>query len=207
MMLLIAGLSWSVGGARFELNPAASIGALGKTLYIFLVVALFEEALFRGFAFQRLIACVGFWQAQIGLAVLFAVGHFDNPGMQGATRVWATPDLFLGAILFDLAYVRTKSLALPVGLHLAWNWTQGAVLGFGVSGYDHASSLEPVFQGKAEWLTGGSFGPEASVMAMIVDVIALIALWRWKGSAPDAGVEAATSHASVETPRSAAPVT
>lgn len=192
MMLAIAGSIWSMGGVRFELSPTASIAALGKTLYIFLFVALFEEALFRGFAFQRLIGGIGFWPAQIGLALLFAAGHFGNPGMEGATRVWATLDLFLGAILFGLAYVRTNSLALPVGLHLTWNWTQGALLGFGVSGYNHASWLQPVFQGKAEWLTGGSFGPEASVMAVIVDVIVLVALWRWKGSASAARAGAAS---------------
>lgn len=181
-MLVTGGLIWAVGGVRFHVSAVASVASLGHGLYVFLFVALFEEALFRGFAFQRLVDGLGAWQAQIALALLFALGHFDNPGMQGATRIWATIDLMLGALIFGLAYLRTRSLALPVGWHLGWNWMQGALLGFGVSGFDQAGWLQPIFQGKPEWLTGGRFGPESSVFAVLVDLVALVLIWRWKGT-------------------------
>ena len=60
--------------------------------------------LFRSFVFQRLVAGTGVWIAQISLGLLFATGHWDNPGMHGATLAWATVELFLGAVLLGLAY-------------------------------------------------------------------------------------------------------
>lgn len=116
--LLVTALIAAVGGLSLELDPARSVGLLLKGLYIFLFVALFEETLFRGFVFQRLLDGIGVWGAQIVLALLFASGHWGNPDMQGTTLAWASLDLFLGAVLFGLAYLRTRSLALPVGLHL-----------------------------------------------------------------------------------------
>ncbi len=186
LILVITGLIWAIGGVRFELDPARSLSALSYGFYVFLFVALFEETLFRGFIFQRLLDGAGIWVAQIALALLFALGHWDNPGMDGATKLWASLDLALGAIMLGLAYIRTRSLALPVGIHLGWNWSQGYLLGFGVSGLDHTGWFHPLFQGKAEWLTGGDFGPEASVFAVIVDLTFIIMLWKWKGSRPSA---------------------
>ena len=182
-MLVIVGMIWAVGGVHLELDPARSAGTLTYGLYLFLCVALFEETLFRGFVFQRLIDGAGIWFAQLALALLFAAGHWGNPGMHGATEVVATLDLALGAILLGLAFLRTRSLALPVGLHLGWNWAQGHVLGFGVSGFDFSGWFRPVFQGLPQWLTGGEFGPESSVFAVVVDLILIAALWKWRGTA------------------------
>lgn len=181
-VLAVVGMIWAIGGVRFELNPARSVGTLMTGLYIFLFAALMEENLYRGFIFQRLLDGIGIWPAQIAMASLFAMLHWGNPGMQGSTEIVATLDLFLGAVLLGLAYLRTRSLALPVGLHLGWNWTQGNVLGFHVSGFDHAGWLQPIFQGRAEWLTGGAFGPEASIFSPLISLLMIVLLWRWKGS-------------------------
>ncbi|MBK8727793.1 MAG: CPBP family intramembrane metalloprotease [Holophagaceae bacterium] len=186
-MVAAAGMVWAVGGVRFELDPARSLKTLSYGAYMFLFVALFEETLFRGFLFQRLVAGSGVWVAQIALALLFAAGHWGNPGMAGATKVWATVDIALAAVFLGLAYLRTGSLALPVGLHLGWNWAQGHLLGFGVSGLATAGWVKPVFLGKAEWITGGAFGLEASVFGVVVDLLAIVLLWRWKGSVGSAG--------------------
>lgn len=129
---------------------------------MFVCAALLEELLFRGFVFQRLIDGIGTGGAQALMAVLFAVGHWGNPGMEGATEFWATLDTILGALVLGFAYLRTSSLALPIGLHFGWNWAQGAVLGFDVSGFNQAGWLAPTILGKPQWLTGGAFGPEAS---------------------------------------------
>lgn len=180
--LAVVGMIWAIGGVRFDLDPARNVVALLTGLYIVLCAALMEENLYRGFIFQRLLDGVGTWPAQIGMAALFALSHWGNPAMQGSTEIVATLDLFFGAVLLGLAYLRTRSLALPVGLHLGWNWAQGHVLGFSVSGYDQHGWLKPVFQGQAEWLTGGAFGPEASVFSPLVSLVMIVLLWRWKGS-------------------------
>jgi uncharacterized protein len=180
--LAVVGMISAIGGVRFELAPARSVGSLATGLYLFLFVALMEENLFRGFTFQRLLDGVGIWPAQITLASLFALAHLGNPGMQDSTEAVASLDLFLGAMLLGLAYRRTRSLALPVGLHLGWNWTQANVMGFNVSGYDVTGWFRPIFKGQTEWLTGGAFGPEASIFSPLVSLLMIILLWRWKGS-------------------------
>ena len=182
--LLVVGLICAMGGVRFELDPARSTVALPIGLHVVLFAALLEENLFRGFIFQRLLDGLGTWPAQIAMAGLFALVHWGNPGMQGSTEIVASLDLFLGAVMLGLAYLRTRSLALPVGLHLGWNWAQGQLLGFGVSGHEHAGWWRPVFQGRAEWLTGGSFGPESSIFSPLVSLLMILLLWKWKGSVP-----------------------
>jgi membrane protease YdiL (CAAX protease family) len=181
-VLFAVAMMWMVGGVRLELDPSRSLGVLGYGFAMFLFVALFEETLFRGFVFQRLVAGAGVWVAQIATGLLFATSHWGNPDMHGATLAWATVELFLGAVLAGLAYLRTRSLALPVGIHLGWNWAQGHVLGFGVSGFAHAGWFRPVLLDGPEWVNGGRFGPEASVFAVVVDVLVIVALWKWKGS-------------------------
>ena len=181
-MLVIVGLIWMADGIRLQLDPLRSASALLYGLYLFTCVALFEETLFRGFLFQRMVDGVGVWAAQILVALLFAMGHWGNPGMSGATEVVATLDLGLGAVMLGLAWLRTGSLALPIGLHLGWNWMQGNVLGFGVSGFDYAGWFKPTFLDRPQWVTGGEFGPESSVFSVLVDVVVILLLWRWKGS-------------------------
>ena len=171
----------AAGGVRFHLDPAHGMMALAIGAWSFAGVALFEELLFRGFVFQRLVDGTGALIAQVSMAVLFAVAHWDNPGMEGATQVWATLDTALGAILLGLAFLRSGSLALPIGIHFGWNWMQGSVLGFDVSGIGQAGWLSPELLDKPQWLSGGTFGPEASVFAVLVDVVSIVLLWRWKG--------------------------
>lgn len=181
MMFAVTGLIHVAGGVRFGFDPARGLAALAAGAWVFVFVALLEELLFRGFVFQRMVDGIGPWPAQLLLAVLFAVAHWDNPGMEGATQAWATIDTALGAILLGLAYLRTRSLALPLGIHFGWNWTQGSLLGFDVSGLDQAGWLLPQILDRPQWLTGGDFGPEASVFAVLVDGVVVLLLWRWKG--------------------------
>ncbi|MFD0738470.1 type II CAAX prenyl endopeptidase Rce1 family protein [Lysobacter koreensis] len=184
LIALVTGLIVASGGVAFSLDPARSLGALVMGAWVFVWVALLEELLFRGFVFQRLVDGIGAWPALLAMALLLAIGHWSNPGMEGATRAWASVDTALGAVLFGLAYLRTGSLAMPIGMHFGWNWAQGAVLGFDVSGLDQAGWLLPEMLGKPQWLTGVAFGPEASVLAVLVDGAAIVLMWRWKGTAP-----------------------
>lgn len=184
VMVLAAGLLWAVGGVTWELDPVRSLRAMSLGFAVFVLVAMWEEHLFRGFIFQRLLDGVGVWPAQLILALFFGVAHWGNPGMHGATRIWATLDIALAAVFLGLAYLRTRSLALPIGIHLGWNWTQGNVLGFGVSGTTVTHGwIRPVFHGKPEWVSGGTFGLEASVFGVVAVLVGIVLLWRWQGSA------------------------
>lgn len=182
LIVLVTGFIIATGGVSFSLDPARSLGALARGAWLFAWVVMLEELLFRGFVFQRMVDGVGAWPALLAMALLFALAHWGNPGMEGATLVWATVDTALGAVLLGLAYLRTQRLALPIGIHFGWNWAQGSLLGFDVSGLDQAGWLLPQMLGKPQWLTGGEFGPEASIFAVLVDTAAVILMWRWKGS-------------------------
>ncbi|MDQ3511359.1 MAG: CPBP family intramembrane metalloprotease, partial [Pseudomonadota bacterium] len=182
LILLVTGLIAAIGGVRFSVDPARSLDALAMGAWVFAWVVLLEELLFRGFVFQRMVDGIGAWPAVVAMAIMFALAHWGNPGMDGATVVWATIDTALGATLLGLAYLRTRRLALPIGIHFGWNWAQGSLLGFDVSGLDQAGWLLPEMLGKPQWLTGGAFGPEASIFAVLVDATAVLLMWRWKGS-------------------------
>jgi hypothetical protein len=176
LMALMALPGFLGGGFRLARNPQAGLGGLLAGAWLYLAVAFSEELLFRGYLFQRLDQGIGRWPAQVLVALLFALVHWGNPGMTGATRVLASLDIAIAAMLLGLCYLRTRSLALPIGLHLGWNWTQGMVLGFGVSGIANNGWWHPLFRGQAAWLTGGSFGLEASLPCAVVAGAAAVAL-------------------------------
>lgn len=184
LMLAVVALIFLAGGVSFELDPTRGLSALGYGAWLFAWVALLEELLFRGFVFQRLVDGIGAPTALLLMAALFAIAHWGNSGMEGTTLVWATIDTGLGAILLGLAYLRTGSLALPIGIHFGWNWIQGSLLGFDVSGMTQSGWLLPHLLDKPQWLSGGTFGPEASIFSVVVDTTAVLLLWRWKGMAP-----------------------
>jgi len=186
IMVLTALAAMAAGGFHWT-RGAGNLSTTAWGLLLFILVAFNEETLFRGYLFQRLVAGLGEWPTQILMALFFAYAHWHNPGMVGATKVWATVNIALAAVLLGLCYLKTKSLALPIGVHLGWNFTQGNLLGFGVSGTTDAQGLlTPVFHGKAEWITGGAFGLEASLPCVIICGAAILALLFWKGRAVSA---------------------
>lgn len=167
------------GWVTWQINPAG-FSAFVSSIYLFIGVAVAEELLFRGFIFQRLLSGIGKWPAQLIIAGFFLLTHINNPGMTGSIRILSSINIFLASILFGVAYIRTRSLAMPLGLHFMANLMQGVALGFGVSGTDQPGLLTPIFAEVPEWITGGKFGLEASIFGLLFIVITLILLYRWK---------------------------
>jgi membrane protease YdiL (CAAX protease family) len=157
----------------FSFSPIAS----GIRLFLFAAIA--EELLFRGFMFQRLIQAFGKWPAQLLVAGLFLLTHLNNPGMTGTVKTLASLNIFIASVMFGIAYLRTRSLAMPFGLHFMANFMQGTVLGFGVSGDSGHGLLKPVFDNAPVWLSGGDFGIEASVLGLSFVILISIFLYLW----------------------------
>lgn len=176
LMLVPALMIWIFGWVDWQWNPAG-FSTLLSTVLLFAGVAAAEELLFRGFIFQRLVAGLGQWPAQLILAGYFLLTHLNNPGMTDDVKVLASVNIFLASIMFGLAFIRTKSIAMPLGLHFMANLMQGGILGFGVSGTDQSGLLKPIFAGVSDWLTGGQFGLEASVPGLFFVVVTLILLY------------------------------
>lgn len=179
LMLVPAFILGSFGWVGWQWNPI-SISSLSSSLLLFATIAFAEELLFRGFVFQRLTAGLGPYPAQLIIGTFFLLTHLNNPGMTGIVKVMASINIFLASILFGLAFIRTKSLAMPLGLHWMANWVQGGILGFGVSGTEQMGLLKPILGNSPVWLTGGSFGLEASLPGLMCVLIVLILLNKMK---------------------------
>ena len=178
LMFLPALILYLGGWVRFEIQPIDAKVLLNATV-VFISVAVAEEFLFRGFIFQRLTGSIGVWPAQLIIAAYFLLIHINNPGMEGTIKLLASANIFTASLLFGFAFLKTKSLAMPIGIHFMANWMQGTLLGFGVSGNDEAGILKPLFVQAPAWLTGGTFGLEASLFGLVSLVIITAAFYTW----------------------------
>jgi len=174
----------ALGGFTWRINPAGNLRDIGIGFICFSAVGMSEEITFRGYPFQRLLECIGTWPAQLFLALLFAILHLGNPGISTANPTLKAVSFFniaLSAILLGFCYLRTRSLAVPIGLHIGWNWAQGNLLGFGVSGTTLAKGFWiPVLQSKPQWMTGGEVGIEGSLICTLVTGLAVLVMVWWE---------------------------
>lgn len=166
------------GGLAFLVSSASSSEILVTLLTSFLVfaaAAAFEEALFRGYILQTFIRSDLTVFAVVLTSLLFASVHNANPG----ATVISWVNTFIAGIWFAVAYLRTSDLWLPFGLHLAWNWTQGAVFGVEVSGLTNIvkSPLLRESDFGPAWLTGGDYGIEGGVITTVALVLSTVAIW------------------------------
>ena len=150
------------------------VAALATTFIFYAVAAAAEEAMFRGYAFQALVQGIGVWPAVLGSSALFALVHANNPNV---TPV-ALANIFLAGVMLAVAYLRTRSLWFATGVHLGWNWTMGSLLDFSVSGFVRDMPLYTARETGPDWITGGSFGPEAGIAASVA--IAAGTVWMWR---------------------------
>jgi membrane protease YdiL (CAAX protease family) len=180
LMLLPALILLAGGWVRFELS-AQGAAALLPGLLMLAPAAILEELVFRGFVFRRLQDGLGLVLALLITSAFFVLTHMGNPGMSGVTKYLAALNIFMASIMFGLALVRTGGLAMPIGLHLMANFTQGTVLGFGVSGNSLPGMLAAQTGNAPVWLTGGQFGLEASLPGLLAVVALTVLLYRWPG--------------------------
>ncbi len=141
----------------------------------------FEELIFRAIVLRLLMRAFGIWPA-LGLsAALFGALHLANPN---ATPVAAIAIAVEAGLMLASFYLLTGRLWVSIGVHAAWNFAQGWIRGARVSGIEVKESLylSAPKAGAPDWLSGGAFGPEASVPAMVIGTgVAIVVLyWAWK---------------------------
>ncbi len=141
----------------------------------FVVVALFEEFLFRGYGLFTLTTGIGFWPAAIVLSVVFGYVHHSN---SGETWVGAFAAGMVG-LLFCLLLRRTGNLWMAVSFHAAWDWGETYFYGVADSGYLAPGHLFNATFSGPRWLTGGTVGPEGSFLCLGLLVLLwfIFALW------------------------------
>lgn len=179
MQTLTFALEITFGHVRvLRVNPLASdVKIVAAAAVVFLVAALTEELSVRGYILQNLWEEWGFLPAAILSSLLFALLHFRNPHAQ-EQAVLAGAALLAFGLWASLSVLVTRSLWLALGCHAAWNVCEGPVFGFPVSGLGMpAQTALVVSPGAPAWFTGGYFGPEAGLAAMLAILAGAVALW------------------------------
>jgi uncharacterized protein len=154
---------WSLGRATF----AAGTGTDGLLVGLIaaLLAAVFEELLLRAVLFRILEQAFGTAVALITSAAVFGLLHSFNPG---ATAFSDAAIAIEAGLMLAMAYALTRNLWLAIGLHAGWNFTEGSLFGAQVSGGRPPLSLLHSTLTGPQLLTGGAFGPEASVVSIVV---------------------------------------
>jgi hypothetical protein len=143
-------------------------------IVILLSGALAEELMFRGYPFQHLEKGIGAVGAIAVFSALYGLVHLLNPG---AGR-WGVINTILIGILLSIAYLRTRSLWLPWGIHFGWNATLGSIFGLPVSGFRFFNVFARTTPTGPWWVTGGSYGVEASVTGAFAILVGILIVWK-----------------------------
>ncbi|MBV9332741.1 MAG: CPBP family intramembrane metalloprotease [Candidatus Eremiobacteraeota bacterium] len=146
---------------------------LGFAAMLLLADAVLEETLFRGVLFRLVEEWAGTWIALVVSAALFGLAHAANPG---ATWFSSVAIALEAGVLLGAAFVVTRNLWFPIALHFAWNFFEGPVYGSQVSGHQFMTSVIIARINGPTIVTGGRFGPEAGLFALITCLVAAVVL-------------------------------
>jgi uncharacterized protein len=152
----------------FRITGTEPLGVMPAPFTAAVSTGVVEELLFRGILFRIVESAIGSWLALVLSAIVFGLLHLLNAhaSLQGAVAI-----MLEAGVLLAGAYLMTRRLWLPIGIHIGWNFTQGGVFGVAVSGTPATGVLRGVLSGPS-WLSGGIFGAEASIVAVIIGLIA-----------------------------------
>ena len=147
-------------------------------LSLFAVVSLNEEIAIRGYILQNLSSSFNKYIALVLSSLVFMIMHIGNPNMSAVPLF----NLFLAGLLLGVYCIHKNNLWFPIGAHITWNYFQGPVLGFEVSGNDVDSIFIQILNG-SELITGGEFGFEGSIILTVLMIIGIVYLDRRFSSA------------------------
>jgi len=136
---------------------------LGGSAFYLLVSAFMEELIFRGYILQNLVESLNIYLAVGISSLVFAIVHIINAGFNPL----GVFNIFLFGVTLSLFYLHSRNLWIPIGLHFAWNFCQINIFGFPIYGFISQSLIELEIGGP-KYLTGGNFGPEASILSTFV---------------------------------------
>ncbi len=179
MMGLVYLLEWSMGWLTFEgfawqVQPVGNVlSGVVLMLIVFIFVGWNEELLSRGYHLQTLSSGLNLTWGIILSSAVFGLLHLGNPN---ATWV-STAGIFFAGVFLAYGYLRTRQLWLPIGLHIGWNFFEGVVFGFPVSGLTDMPRLILQTVHGPELFTGGAFGPEAGLVMLPAVIAGVLAIW------------------------------
>ncbi|GAB4477236.1 MAG: type II CAAX endopeptidase family protein [Anaerolineales bacterium] len=168
--LRIDGFAWQLEEQSQFWKEVALIALL------FILVGWTEELLSRGYHLQNLADGLNIPAGVVLSSLIFAILHQSNPSF-----TWrAFLGLFIAGLFFCFAYYQFGNLWVPIGLHIGWNFFEGVVFGFQVSGLYNLPKLILQTVSGPEWITGGAFGPEAGFVLIAGLLVGVPLLWFYR---------------------------
>lgn len=149
-----------------------ALGSLLQSVLLFILVSVNEEVFVRGYILPNFMDSMNRYLALVLSSLIFTALHLMNPNVSflGVTNI------FLAGILLGIGYIFTKNLWFPLALHFSWNFFQGPIFGFEVSGTKSDTLISQTIRGN-EILTGGKFGFEGSLLASILCTACIVLFW------------------------------
>ena len=179
IFVVMLGSGWlTFEGFAWQFDPVGTvISGVATFFLVFIFVAWNEELLSRGYQLQNIASGLNLLWGVVISSSIFGILHLGNPS---ATWV-STAGIFFAGVFLAYGYIRTKQLWLSIGLHIGWNFFEGVVFGFPVSGLDIYALTRIHVTGPELW-TGGPFGPEAGLIVLPALIIGagLIYYFTWK---------------------------
>jgi uncharacterized protein len=178
LMVLIYGFEEVMGWLHFEefawQSEAAGSMVVGllAALTTYIGVGYQEEVVSRGYHLQNLWAGLNLPLALLISSGVFALAHMNN---QNASWV-STLGIFFAGLFLAYGYLRTSELWIPIGVHIGWNFFQGTIFGFPVSGTDGFHLIRQTVEGP-DIITGGAFGPEAGMISWVAMLLGAALIW------------------------------
>lgn len=174
----------SIDGFMLPAADTSFWAGIAQSAVLFLFVGIYEETMFRGYQLRNLAEGLNFkvigpraalWLAYMLSSLAFGLAHASNPN---ATFI-STLNLVVMGLFLGMGFVMTGELAIPIGLHITWNFFQGNVFGFPVSGLDAGASFIGIQQRGPDVFTGGLFGPEAGLIGLAAAAIGAMLIYIW----------------------------
>jgi len=148
------------------------ISELLLSMLMYFLVALSEEILIRGYVLTNLMGSVNKYVALSISSLIFSLMHIGNYGYSWFSAF----ELFIGGLMLGLPYLYTRNLWFPISLHFSWNFFQGTIYGFDVSGSKGYSLIKQTHINNNIW-NGGDFGFEGSILSIILQMICIVVLY------------------------------
>ena len=163
MVVAVIGAAALFGGVDVKWNASGMAAQALATMAVLSILAFSEELVFRGYPLQVFLKGIGPLAAMLLISFLFALLHMDNDG----ASLLSTVNTLIAGVFLSRAYLQTRSIWLPYGIHVGWNVGTAVVVGVPVSGIDTATILKTQIGGSSI-LSGGEYGPENSLLGTLV---------------------------------------
>ena len=164
-----------ISDVSMERSPTNALLMLVFPLMLTILIGYWEELVFRGYLLQNMAEGLGMIAAIVVSCLLYGLVHAANPN----AGLLSSLIIVLFGFLRIYGYLATGLLWLSIGMHIGWNFFQGPVFGFAASGHLEEQTVIRHDLAGADWLSGGDFGPEASLVTVPVILLALGAMRLW----------------------------